>query len=104
MAQCPLNDNSGPLWLANYKDKALISSQEDEHKLARILAAFDRLFERCNNTIKHTDISLRRWLRVQREDTGNGLKSVYASGFDSGVYPQRLLDIYVKEHSLSLRG
>ncbi|KAI8401260.1 hypothetical protein FOFC_18129 [Fusarium oxysporum] len=63
LAQCPLKDNSGPLWLANYKDEALISSQEDEHKLARIMAAFDRLFERCNDTIKHIDISLRRWLR-----------------------------------------
>jgi hypothetical protein len=27
MAQCPLKDNSGPLWLANYKDEALINKQ-----------------------------------------------------------------------------
>ncbi|KAI8411163.1 hypothetical protein FOFC_07757 [Fusarium oxysporum] len=63
MAQCPPKENSGPLWLANYKDEALISSQEDEHKLTRMMAALDRLFERSNDTIKHTDISLRRWLR-----------------------------------------
>ncbi|RKK99668.1 hypothetical protein BFJ70_g17487 [Fusarium oxysporum] len=63
MAQCPLKDNSGPLWLANYKDEALMRSQEDEHKLARIMAALDRLFERSNDTIKYTDVSLRRWLR-----------------------------------------
>jgi hypothetical protein len=62
IAQYPLNNNSGPLWLTNYKDKALISSQEDEHRLAQIMAAFDRLFECCNDTIKYTDISLRRWL------------------------------------------
>ncbi|KAH7143379.1 hypothetical protein DER46DRAFT_630878 [Fusarium sp. MPI-SDFR-AT-0072] len=43
-------------------DEALISSQEDEHKLTRIIAALDCLFKCSNDTIKHTDISLRRWL------------------------------------------
>ncbi|KAF5230489.1 hypothetical protein FOXYS1_15872, partial [Fusarium oxysporum] len=63
MAQCPHKDNSGPLWLANYKDEVLMSIQDDEHKLARIMAALDGLFERSNDTIKHTDVSLRRCSR-----------------------------------------
>lgn len=39
------------------------SSAADEQKLTEMLAAVDRLFDRCADTVRHTDVSVRRWLR-----------------------------------------
>jgi hypothetical protein len=35
----------------------------DEQRLVLIIAALDRLFDRCADTVRHTDVSMCRWLR-----------------------------------------
>lgn len=35
----------------------------DEQKLSRIVMAVDWLMDRCHDTLHHTDVSIRRWLR-----------------------------------------
>jgi hypothetical protein len=40
----------------------------DEQRLVLIIAALDRLFDRCADTVRHTDVSIRRWLRGRYPD------------------------------------
>ncbi|KAH7111674.1 hypothetical protein B0J13DRAFT_461819, partial [Dactylonectria estremocensis] len=51
------------LHLGDHDGQALQSSADDERKLALMVVALDRLFGRCGDTVQHTDVSLRRWLR-----------------------------------------
>ncbi|KAL0764704.1 hypothetical protein CaCOL14_012794 [Colletotrichum acutatum] len=39
------------------------SSREDEARLQYIMSAVDGVFDRCEDTIRHTDVSMRCWLR-----------------------------------------
>ena len=39
------------------------SSTADEQRLIRILLAADWLLDRCYDTVRHTDVAIRRWLR-----------------------------------------
>ncbi|KAH6985327.1 hypothetical protein EDB80DRAFT_821764 [Ilyonectria destructans] len=50
-------------WLGDHDGKELYSSVGDECKLASITAALDRLFDCCADTVRYTDVSVRRWLR-----------------------------------------
>lgn len=59
---------SGPLVLFTSSDAIIESSEKDEMKLYRIVAALDRLFDRCGDTVRHTDVSIRRWLRGMLPD------------------------------------
>lgn len=59
---------SGPLVLLTSGDTIAESSEEDETKLCIIIAALDRLFDRCGDTVRHTDVSIRRWLRGMLPD------------------------------------
>lgn len=51
------------LHLGDHDGQALQSSADDERKLALMVVALDRLLDRCGDTVQHTDVSLRRWLR-----------------------------------------
>ncbi|PVH90430.1 hypothetical protein DM02DRAFT_507982, partial [Periconia macrospinosa] len=54
--------------LGTYNDTVLCSGEEDEQKLALMVSALDRVFDRCEDTIRHTDVSIRCWLRGQYFD------------------------------------
>lgn len=54
--------------LGVYDGEELYSSVGDECKLASIIAALDRLFDRCGETVRYTDVSVRRWLRGRFPD------------------------------------
>ncbi|KAH7113142.1 hypothetical protein B0J13DRAFT_657313 [Dactylonectria estremocensis] len=55
-------------YLGAHDGKELYSSVGDECKLASIIAALDRLFDRCGETVRYTDVSVRRWLRGRFPD------------------------------------
>ncbi|KAK1658089.1 hypothetical protein BDP55DRAFT_698609 [Colletotrichum godetiae] len=47
-------------WIARPRTS---DSQEDEARLQYITSAVDGVFDRCEDTIRHTDVSIRCWLR-----------------------------------------
>lgn len=53
------------LWIPSGNDNAVIAEipLADERRLGLMLLALDRLFARCIDTVKHTDVSIHRWLR-----------------------------------------
>jgi hypothetical protein len=55
----------GDLCLGTYGDRKLCSLKEDERRLVLMIAALDRLFDQCEDTAEHTDVSIRCWLRGQ---------------------------------------
>jgi hypothetical protein len=54
--------------LTIHNGEPIVSSREDKRQLVNIMAAINRLFDRCNNTVRHTDNSLRRWIRGRFPD------------------------------------
>ncbi|KAI1839744.1 hypothetical protein JX266_014045 [Neoarthrinium moseri] len=46
----------------------VFSSAEDERQLCRIVTALDELRQRCEDTVRHTDVSIRCWLRSNLPD------------------------------------
>lgn len=62
--QTPARDGHH-LELGIYGSEVLQSSIEDERGLAIVAHATDRFFERCEDTARHTDHSVRCWLRSQ---------------------------------------
>jgi hypothetical protein len=55
----------GGLYLGTYSDRKLYSSKKDERRLALMIDALDRVFDQCEDTVEHTDVSIRCWLRGQ---------------------------------------
>ncbi|KAG4279116.1 hypothetical protein FPRO04_13725 [Fusarium proliferatum] len=51
-----------------HAEESLLSSVTVEQRLALIVDATDRLFDRCGDTIRSTDVCVRRWLRVRFPD------------------------------------
>ncbi|KAH7129646.1 hypothetical protein B0J13DRAFT_588495 [Dactylonectria estremocensis] len=68
-------------WLGDHDGKELYSSVGDECKLASITAALDRLFDCCADTVRYTDVSVRRWLR------GRFLHCLYKAPFELIIRP-----------------
>ncbi|KAH7460552.1 hypothetical protein FOMA001_g19509 [Fusarium oxysporum f. sp. matthiolae] len=61
--------SSQPLYLGMHRDgHELSSSVTDENKLLSIVAALDRLFDQCAETVRFTGVSIRRWLRSRFPD------------------------------------
>lgn len=53
-----------PLRIQSHHGKVTFGrSVGDEQKLIDMLAAVDRLFDHCADTVRHTDVSVWRWLR-----------------------------------------
>lgn len=61
-------DNGHRLRLGRYGQRELYSSADDERQLVLIGQAVDQFFNRCEDTVRHTDVSTRCWLRSQTHD------------------------------------
>ncbi|SCV61253.1 uncharacterized protein FFFS_15822 [Fusarium fujikuroi] len=57
-----------PLRLEMHAGESLLSSVAVEQRLASIMGATDRLFDRCGDTIRSTDVCVRRWLQGRFAD------------------------------------
>jgi hypothetical protein len=53
------------LELGCYGTRRMYSSADDEQRLAAIGRAVDHFFDRCEDTVRHTDHSIRCWLKSQ---------------------------------------
>ena len=51
------------LHLGLYGSLDLYSCKEDEYRLSLLVAALDQVFDRCEDTVRHTDVSIRCLLR-----------------------------------------
>ena len=56
------------LYLGTYGAVELYSPHDDEARLMRMRAAIDRAFDRCEDTVRHTDVALHFWLRSDNPD------------------------------------
>ncbi|KAH7173080.1 hypothetical protein DER46DRAFT_679212 [Fusarium sp. MPI-SDFR-AT-0072] len=57
-----------PFRLEVHAGESLLSSVAVEQRLALIMDATDRLFDQCGDTIRSTDVCVRRWLRGRFPD------------------------------------
>jgi hypothetical protein len=64
----PVTSPQVALYLGMHDGQALSSLVADEHKLLSIVAALDRLFDLCGETVGFTDVRVRRWLRSRFPD------------------------------------
>lgn len=53
------------LLLGTYTGFDIYSPKADEHKLNLMVAALGRVFDQCADTVRHTDVLIRCWLRSQ---------------------------------------
>ncbi|KJZ71103.1 hypothetical protein HIM_09522 [Hirsutella minnesotensis 3608] len=67
LAELPV-PHLGPLRLTTQDGTVMESSEADEKRLAVMVTAVDRLFNRCGDTVRSTDVSIRRWLRGMHPD------------------------------------
>ncbi|OAQ59779.1 hypothetical protein VFPBJ_11599 [Purpureocillium lilacinum] len=67
LSELPLA-NSGPLILTTQNGTTIQSPGEDEDRLESIIESLDRLLDRCGDTVRQTDVSIRRWLRGRFAD------------------------------------
>ncbi|KAG4282249.1 hypothetical protein FPRO04_13325 [Fusarium proliferatum] len=67
LSEVPLTTGQ-PFWIGVHDGEQICSPVKDECKLAFIVQALDRLFDRCADTVMHTDVSVRRWLRGRFSD------------------------------------
>ncbi|KAI8411136.1 hypothetical protein FOFC_07730 [Fusarium oxysporum] len=55
-------------YLGMHKRQRLSISATDESRISSIVAALDRLLDQCGETVRFTDVSVRRWLRGRLPD------------------------------------
>ena len=55
-------DNGHRLRLGRYGQREIYSSAGDERQLVLVGQAVDQFFHRCEDTVRHTDVSTRCWL------------------------------------------
>jgi hypothetical protein len=67
LAQMPQVADHG-LLLGTSNGTDLYSCKADEQRLVLMVAALGRVFDQCADTVRHTDVSMRRWLRSQWVD------------------------------------
>jgi hypothetical protein len=67
LAQIP-RDTQRSLALGVYGGIAMYSSRKDECKLSYLVTSLDRVFDRCEDTVCHTDVSIRCLLRSSYPD------------------------------------
>ncbi len=60
--------HSGPLLLTRYDGATIQSPEVDEGRLESIVQSLDRLLDRCGDTVRRTDVSIRRRLRARFPD------------------------------------
>jgi hypothetical protein len=62
LTQSPVVHNGG-LFLGQYHGQDIRSCEKDELRIQAVDRAVDRFFDRCEDTLQHTDHSIRCWLR-----------------------------------------
>jgi hypothetical protein len=67
LAQIPRNIERD-LALDVYDGIAIYSSRKDECRLSYLVTALDHVFDRCEDTVRHTDVSIRCLLRSSYPD------------------------------------
>ncbi|KAJ6267416.1 hypothetical protein PSV08DRAFT_229224 [Bipolaris maydis] len=67
LAQIPCGTGEN-LEIEIHDGTAISSSKEDELKLRHIVTTLDRVFDRCEDTVRHTDVSIRCLLRSSYPD------------------------------------
>ncbi|KAH7237970.1 hypothetical protein B0J15DRAFT_569755 [Fusarium solani] len=68
LTELPAREPVRPLSLGIIDGEASQSPASDEKKLASMLSALDRLLDQCGETVRWTDVCLRRWLRGKFPD------------------------------------
>jgi hypothetical protein len=64
----PYCTDNRPLPLGVIEGEAIVSPAHDELRLLSMMAALDRLLDQCGETVRITDVCLRRWLRGRYPD------------------------------------
>ncbi|KAL3595891.1 hypothetical protein FPOAC2_10261 [Fusarium poae] len=68
LAALPHCTDNRPLSLGVVEREAIMSPARDERRLLCMMAALDRLLDQCGETVRTTDVCLRRWLRGRYPD------------------------------------
>ncbi|KAM0361930.1 hypothetical protein ACHAPK_011646, partial [Fusarium culmorum] len=68
LAELPNYRNNRPTLLGTLEGEVLYSLARDERKLSLMVMALDRLLDQCGETVRTTDVCLRRWLRARFPD------------------------------------
>ncbi|KAJ9419302.1 hypothetical protein QL093DRAFT_2590957 [Fusarium oxysporum] len=68
LAALPHYTANRPLPLGVVEGEEIFSLARDERKLVFMMAAQDRLLDQCGETVRKTDVCLRRWLRSRFPD------------------------------------
>ncbi|CAM1507685.1 Fc.00g073260.m01.CDS01 [Cosmosporella sp. VM-42] len=68
LVQLPCTIADQALHLGTLGDETLYSPARDERRLVLVVAALDRLLDQCGDTVRRTDVCVRRWLRGRFPD------------------------------------
>ncbi|KAM6513637.1 hypothetical protein FALCPG4_016020 [Fusarium falciforme] len=71
LAELPDCRTDRPMPLGVLGGEVIYSLARDERRLALMVAALDRLLDQCGETVRGTDVCLRRWLRGRFPDRPN---------------------------------
>ncbi|KAG4279075.1 hypothetical protein FPRO04_13760 [Fusarium proliferatum] len=68
LTELPNCRNNQPMPLGIQGEEVIYSLARDERRLASMMVALDRLLDQCGETVRRTDVCLRRWLRSRFPD------------------------------------
>ncbi|SPJ82463.1 uncharacterized protein FTOL_09868 [Fusarium torulosum] len=68
LTELPNRRTNRPIPLGIQGEEVIYSLARDERKLASMMVALDRLLDQCGETVRRTDVCLRRWLRSRFPD------------------------------------
>ncbi|KAF5704802.1 hypothetical protein FMUND_12351 [Fusarium mundagurra] len=68
LTELPNRRTNQPLPLGIQGKEVIYSLARDERRLASMMVALDRLLDQCGETVRRTDVCLRRWLRSRFPD------------------------------------
>jgi hypothetical protein len=81
----------GDLLLSKHGGREVRSPAADEMRLRRIAVGIHIALERCRDTVRHTDISIRCWLRGQTPDRPYKAPFMLTERLSSGKTYERLI-------------
>lgn len=68
LTELPNRRTNQPMPLGVQGEEVIYSLARDERKLASMMVALDRLLDQCGETVRRTDVCLRRWVRSRFPD------------------------------------
>ncbi|WJG35730.1 uncharacterized protein FOBCDRAFT_140668 [Fusarium oxysporum Fo47] len=68
LTELPNYRTNQPMPLGIQEEEVTYSLARDERRLASMMVALDRLLDQCGETVRRTDVCLRRWLRARFPD------------------------------------